>query len=187
MGRDYPPVETGRGAHTAYCTMGTGPFSGLKSGRGVTLNTHPLLVLRSWKSRAISLPTLWVTPRPVTGTLYIFPMHIPACHKLTTSNFPASPNLTCVNKHNDSCFDVLLTVHYSNDQFWFQHMHRNFTLLTKSLYMFRAPTCPSSGGQTIYIHTTTGSMSSLMTTVWLVPTNHTVVIRDDIEQVVVYI
>ena len=25
-----------------------------------------------------------------------------------------------------------------------------FTLLTKSLYMFRAPTCPSSGGQTIH-------------------------------------
>ena len=29
-------------------------------------------------------------------------------------------------------------------------MHHNFTLLTKSLYMFRAPTCPSSGRQTIY-------------------------------------
>ena len=41
-------------------------------------------------------------------------------------------------------FDVLLTVHYSNDQFLFQLMHHNFTLLTKSLYMFRAPTCPSS-------------------------------------------
>ena len=47
-------------------------------------------------------------------------------------------------------FDVLLTVHYSNDQFFFQIMHHNFTLLTKSLYMFRAPTCPSSGGQTIH-------------------------------------
>ena len=47
-------------------------------------------------------------------------------------------------------FDVLLTVHYSDDQFWFQLMHHNFTLLTKSLYMFRAPTCPSSGGQTIH-------------------------------------
>ena len=46
-------------------------------------------------------------------------------------------------------FDVLLAVHCSNDQFWFQLMHHNFTLLTKSLYMFRAPTCPSSGGQTI--------------------------------------
>ena len=47
-------------------------------------------------------------------------------------------------------FDVLLTVHYSNDQFWFQHMHHNFTLFTKSFYMFRAPTCQSSGGQTIH-------------------------------------
>ena len=35
-------------------------------------------------------------------------------------------------------------------QSWFQLMHHNFTLLTKSLYMFRAPTCPSSGGQTIH-------------------------------------
>ena len=53
-----------------------------------------------------------------------------------------------MNKSID--FDVLLTVHYSNDQFWFQLMHHNFTLLTKSLYMFWAPTCPSSGGQTIH-------------------------------------
>ena len=36
------------------------------------------------------------------------------------------------------------------DQFWFQLMHHNFTLLTKSLYMFRSPTCPSSGAQTIH-------------------------------------
>ena len=55
--------------------------------------------------------------------------------------------------YNMYCFDVLLTVHCSNDQFRFQFMHHNFTLLTKSLYMFRAPMCPSSGGQTIqYIH-----------------------------------
>ena len=30
--------------------------------RGVLLTTHPLLVPRSWKSRAIPLPTLWATP-----------------------------------------------------------------------------------------------------------------------------
>jgi hypothetical protein len=35
---------------------------GVKCGRGVLLTTHPLLVPRSWKSRAISLPTLWATP-----------------------------------------------------------------------------------------------------------------------------
>ena len=51
------------------------------------------------------------------------------------------------------CFDVLLIVHYSNDQFWFQLMNHNFILLTKSLYMFRAPTCPSSGGLTIHTRT----------------------------------
>ena len=41
--------------------MGTGSFPGVKCGRGVLLTTHPLLVPRSWKSRAIPLPTLWAT------------------------------------------------------------------------------------------------------------------------------
>ena len=35
---------------------------GVKCGRGVLLNTYPLLVPRSLKSRAIPLPTLWATP-----------------------------------------------------------------------------------------------------------------------------
>ena len=35
---------------------------GLKYGRSVLLTTHLLLVPRSWKSRAIPLPTLWATP-----------------------------------------------------------------------------------------------------------------------------
>ena len=38
------PVQTGLGAHTASCTMDTGSFPGVKSGRGVTLTPHPLLV-----------------------------------------------------------------------------------------------------------------------------------------------
>ena len=42
--------------------MGTGSFSGVKYGQGVLLTTHPLLVPRSWKSRAIPLPILLVTP-----------------------------------------------------------------------------------------------------------------------------
>jgi len=48
--------------HEASCKMGTGSFPGVKCGRGVLLTTHPLLVLLSWKSRAIPLPTLWATP-----------------------------------------------------------------------------------------------------------------------------
>jgi hypothetical protein len=38
---------------------------GLSRGKvqaGALLTTHPLLLPQSWKSRAITLPTLWVTP-----------------------------------------------------------------------------------------------------------------------------
>jgi hypothetical protein len=52
-------VQTSPGAHPASCTMGTGSFPGVKSGRGVTLTPHPLLVSWSWKSRAIPLLPLW--------------------------------------------------------------------------------------------------------------------------------
>ena len=55
--------------------MGTWSFQVVKYGRGVLLTTHPLLVPRSWKSRAIPLPTLRLKTGPVTGklclTLYI--------------------------------------------------------------------------------------------------------------------
>jgi len=37
-------VQTGPGAHQASCTLVTGSFLGVKSGRGVTLTPHPLLV-----------------------------------------------------------------------------------------------------------------------------------------------
>jgi len=49
------PVQTGPGVHPASCTLGSGSFPGLKSGRGVTLTRHPLLVSWSRKSRAIPL------------------------------------------------------------------------------------------------------------------------------------
>ena len=61
-GRDFPPVQTGPGAHPASCKMVTGSFPGVKCGRVVLLTTHLLLVPRSWKSRAILLPTPWATP-----------------------------------------------------------------------------------------------------------------------------
>jgi hypothetical protein len=52
--------------------MGTGSFPGVKWSWGVLLTTHPFLALRSWKSRAIPLPTLWAANRPVTGLLYVY-------------------------------------------------------------------------------------------------------------------
>jgi len=74
VGRDFPPVQTGLGAHTASCTMCTGSFPRVKYGRGVLLTTHPLLVPWSWKSRALPLPALWATTGSVTGKLYL---HLP--------------------------------------------------------------------------------------------------------------
>ena len=70
-GRDFSPVQSEPGAHPASCTMGTGSSPGVNYGRGVLLTTHPLLVLWSRKSRAITLPTFWATTGPVTGTLYL--------------------------------------------------------------------------------------------------------------------
>jgi len=64
VARFSAPVQTGLGAHPASCTMGTGYFPGVKSGRGVTLTPHPLLVPWSRKSTAIPLLPLWAV-RPV--------------------------------------------------------------------------------------------------------------------------
>ena len=61
VGTRFSPVQTGPGAHPASCKIGTGSFPGVKFGRGVLLTTHPILLPRSWKSRAITLPTLWAT------------------------------------------------------------------------------------------------------------------------------
>ena len=68
-GARFSTLQAGPGAHTTCCTMGTESFLGVKYGRGVLLTTNPLLVLRSWKSRAILLPTLWITTGTVTGKL----------------------------------------------------------------------------------------------------------------------
>ena len=58
----FPPVQTGPGAHLAFCTMGTWSIPVVKCGRGVLLTTPPHLVPRSWNTRAILVPTLWATP-----------------------------------------------------------------------------------------------------------------------------
>ena len=72
-GQDFSPVQTGPGAHPASCTMGTGAFPRVKCGWDVLLTTHFLLAPRSWKSRAIPLPTpLWATTGRVMGLLYLY-------------------------------------------------------------------------------------------------------------------
>jgi len=61
-GRDFPPVQTGPWAHPASCTMGTRSFPEGKVRPGRAADHSPLLVPRSWKSRAKPLPTLGPTP-----------------------------------------------------------------------------------------------------------------------------
>jgi hypothetical protein len=58
------PIQTGPGAHPACCTMGTGSFLGVKSGQGVTLTPHPLLV--PWSRKGGTIPLLLLRAvRPV--------------------------------------------------------------------------------------------------------------------------
>jgi hypothetical protein len=47
VGARFSSVQTDPGANPASCTMGTGSFPGVESGRGVTLTPQPLLVPRS--------------------------------------------------------------------------------------------------------------------------------------------
>jgi len=64
-GRDFPHLSRpALGSHPASCTMGTGSFPGVKSGRVVTLIPHSFLVPWSRKSRAMLLLPLWAV-RPV--------------------------------------------------------------------------------------------------------------------------
>ena len=72
------PVQTGPGDHPTSCTMGTSSFPGVKSGRGVTLTPHPLLVQWSWNGRAITLLPLWAV-RPVQS--------LSACTRVTSTFF----------------------------------------------------------------------------------------------------
>jgi len=81
------PVQTGPGAHPASCKMGTGSFLGVKSGQGVTLTPHPLLVSWSRNSRAILLLPLWAV-RPVQS--------LSACTRVHCTFFHHSLTLTCV-------------------------------------------------------------------------------------------
>jgi len=69
------PVQTGPGAHPASCTVDTGSFPGVKSGRGVTLTPHSLLIPWSRKGRAIPLRPLWAV-RPVQSLSACARMHL---------------------------------------------------------------------------------------------------------------
>ena len=72
------PIQTGPGAHPASCTMDTGSFPGVKSGRGVTLTPHPLLVPLVMKEQSYTSTPLWAV-RPVQS--------LSACTRVTFSPY----------------------------------------------------------------------------------------------------
>ena len=79
MARFSAPVQTGRGAHPASCTMGTEPFPG-KKWPGRDADPSPTSSAVVMKVRAIPLLPLWVV-RPVQnlgactrGALYLLPV-----------------------------------------------------------------------------------------------------------------
>jgi len=77
------PVQTGPGAHPASYKMGTGSFPGVKSGRGVTLTPHPLLVTWSRRGRATPLLPLWAV-RPVQSLSTCTRVHFAFTYCLST-------------------------------------------------------------------------------------------------------
>ena len=64
------------------CTRGTGSFPGVRSGRGVKLTPHPLLVPWSRKSRAKLLLPLW-SVRPVQSLSACTSVHLYLTFKCT--------------------------------------------------------------------------------------------------------
>ena len=84
------PVQTVPGALPTSCTMRTGSFPGVKSGRGVTMAPHHLLVPWSRKSRAIRLLPygpygLYWASVPVHGCTLFFTFYLKE-KKLYTKN-----------------------------------------------------------------------------------------------------
>ena len=76
--------------------MGNGSFPGVKSGRGVTLTPHPLLMPWSWKGRAIPLLPLWAV-RPVQSVSACTRVHFTFTFTIYSGRKKLTPHCRCVN------------------------------------------------------------------------------------------
>jgi len=100
-GWDFPPVQTGPGAHPASWTMGTRSFPGVKCGRGVLLTTHPLLAPRSWKGRAIPLPPLGHN-RACNGVTLPFTLRLCTLYQIYSTCFKHFHNWLYLRTHTQT-------------------------------------------------------------------------------------
>ena len=97
------PVQAGPGAYPASCTMGTGSFQGVKSGRGVTLNPHP------FQCRGQERVELYLYSPYGPYSLYRTSVPVKGC----TSSLPLS-GIHCGNEINSKIkYNYVLTVHAS--------------------------------------------------------------------------
>jgi len=82
--------------------MATGSFPGVKSGRGVKLTPHPLLVLWSRKSRGIPLLLLWAVRHLQS---------LSACTRVHfTFTLPLCSRLQCATQMNHVTIKILCTI-----------------------------------------------------------------------------
>jgi len=112
-------LQTGPGAHPVSCTMGTGSFPGVKSGWGVTLTPHPLLVLWSRKSRTSTPPMSHMActePQCLyKGALYLFTFipQLPACSFIAVTMYSCTVKNTSNNTLYSACYNFCLLLHIS--------------------------------------------------------------------------
>ena len=127
--------------------MGTGSFPGVKSGRGVTLTPHPLLVPWSWKSRAISLLPLWAV-RPVQSLSACTKVYFTFYLRIYTVSYPVIKcrcvwqsgvfSLNNCHKITHMCRKWCNPLHTSFSP-WYRYssLRRLGTLLSPCLFVFK--------------------------------------------------
>ena len=125
-------VQTGPGVHPASCTMGTGSFSGLNSGQGVTLTPHPLLVPWSRKGRSTPLLLLWAV-RPLQSLSACIRVHFTSTFLYVIvqccKNNPCGENLHCGDPLTVQPSKIVqtLTPPASSDSLVSSHYHSDST------------------------------------------------------------
>jgi hypothetical protein len=96
-GRDFSHLcRPALWATQPYVQWVPGLSQGVKSGRGVTLTPHPLLVPRSWKSKAIPLLPLWAV-RPVQSLSACTRVHFTLTFLQQKANIGKSAALSFLN------------------------------------------------------------------------------------------
>ena len=130
-------VQTGPGAHPASCTMGTGFFPGIKSGRGLTLTPHPLIVPWSWNGRAIPLLPLWAV-RIVQSRSSCTRVHftLPQCLYKGALYLTSVPVQGCTLPYLSAC----TTVHFTLPQRLYKGaLYLNSVPVQNALYLTSVP------------------------------------------------